>query len=172
MWGEFEDKVDELTMTMVANQVEFNEINGNSFVDHSQGKVGMLLAGARSNLAADRQDVKEKQVVKKELDAQHLDCMTKGKKRISWILGQDMCAIKICAQLLIAQCLDGLDGLRALLIADVMVYKKDTIRPKSLMLRSRSLVPPMTSSCAPMRPLALNSVSLRVPTRSTLAPTV
>ena len=121
MWGEFEDKVDELTMTMVANQVEFNEINGNSFVDHSQGKVGMLLAGAWSNLAADRQDVKEKQVVKKELDAQHLDCMTKGKKRISWIFGQDMCAIKICA---------------------------------------------------PMRPLALNSVSLRVPTRSALAPTV
>ena len=67
MWGEFEDKVDELTMTMVANQVEFNEINGNSFFDHSQGKVGMLLAGAQSNLAADRQDVKEKQVVKKEL---------------------------------------------------------------------------------------------------------
>ena len=30
MWGEFKDKVDELTMTMVANQVEFNEINGNS----------------------------------------------------------------------------------------------------------------------------------------------
>ena len=30
MWGEFEDNVDELTMTMVANQVEFNEINGNS----------------------------------------------------------------------------------------------------------------------------------------------
>ena len=30
MWGEFEDKVDELTMTMVANQVEFNETNGNS----------------------------------------------------------------------------------------------------------------------------------------------
>ena len=131
-------------MTMVANQVEFNEINGNSFVDHSQGKVGMLLAGAWSNLAADRQDVKEKQVVKKELDAQHLDCMTKGKKRISWILGQDMCAIKTCAQL-IAQCLKGLDGLRALLIADVMVYKKDTIRPKSFMLRSRSLVLPMTS---------------------------
>ena len=105
----------------------------------------MLFARARSNVGADRQDVKEKQVVKKELDAQHLDCMTKGKKRISWILGQDMCAIKICAQLLIAQCLDGLDGLRALLIADVMVYKKDTIRPKSLMLRPRSLVPPMTS---------------------------
>ena len=41
----------------------------------------MLLAGARSNLAADRQDVKEKQVVKKELDAQYLDYMTKGKKR-------------------------------------------------------------------------------------------
>ena len=29
MWGEFKDKVDELTMTMVANQVEVNVINGN-----------------------------------------------------------------------------------------------------------------------------------------------
>ena len=46
---------------------------------------------------------------------------------------------------------DGLDGLRALLIADVMVYKKDTIRPKSFMLRSRSLVLPMTSRSVWMR---------------------
>ena len=89
MWGEFEDKVDELTMTMLANQVEIQRDQWQlerttCFVDHSQhsqGKVGRSLAGARPNLAADRQDEKAKQVVKMELDAQYLDYMTEGKKR-------------------------------------------------------------------------------------------
>ena len=54
MWGDFNDKVDELTMTMLANQVEIQRDQWQferptCFVyhsEHSQGKVGRLLAGA------------------------------------------------------------------------------------------------------------------------------
>jgi len=99
MWGEFRDSVDELTMEMMKNQYEFEEIKFNlngqiSMITTSKSRFSQLLSEARSNLAADRGEVKEKNKQKVELDSQYYKYMMKCKKRIAWILGQDMCAIK------------------------------------------------------------------------------
>jgi len=100
LWGEFRDKLDELTMTMLANQVEFGEIKANLNAQIELGtaakaRFGMLLAEARSNMAADREEVKVLQKAKAELDVQYYSFMTECQKRISWILSSDMCGIKV-----------------------------------------------------------------------------
>ena len=99
MWGEFKDQVDELTMEMLKNQIEFEEIRDNlnnqiRLLVKSKGRFQMLLAEARSNMAADRAELKIKYQQKQKLDKQYFAYMTLCKKRIAWILGQDMCAIK------------------------------------------------------------------------------
>merc|ERR1719197_462200 len=58
-------------------------------------RLQMLLAEVRSNLAADRQELKEKQRQKRVLDKQYFAYMDKCFKRIQWIMYQDMCAIKV-----------------------------------------------------------------------------
>jgi hypothetical protein len=99
MWGEFKDKVDELTMEMLKNQMEFEEIKSGlnqqiRMMVKSKARFQMMLAEARANLAADRAELKEKYKQKAQLDKQYFDYMALCKKRIAWILGQDMCAIK------------------------------------------------------------------------------
>ena len=99
MWGEFKDTVDELTMEMLKNQIEFEEIKDNlnnqiRLLVKSKARFQMLLAEARSNMAADRTELKEKYKQKAELNKQYFAYMSLCKKRIAWILGQDMCAIK------------------------------------------------------------------------------
>lgn len=99
MWGEFKDKVDELTMSMMKNEYEFEEIKDNlngqiRMLVKSKARFGQLLAEARANLAADRSELKSKYTQKGVLDKQYFAYMQKCKKRIAWILGQDMCAIK------------------------------------------------------------------------------
>jgi uncharacterized protein YegL len=99
MWGEFKDKVDELTMEMMKNQYEFEEIKENlnsqiRLLVKSKARFQQLLAEARANMAADRAELKEKYHQKEKLDKQYYAYMALCKKRIAWILGQDMCAIK------------------------------------------------------------------------------
>jgi len=100
MWGDYKDKVDELTMDMMRNQMEWEELKFNlnkqlSMLAAAKAKFNMLLAEARSNLAADRAELKEKYRQKKMLNRQYYSYMTKCKKRITWIMYQDMCAIKV-----------------------------------------------------------------------------
>jgi len=99
MWGEYKDKVDELTMEMMKNQVEFEELkmNLNSQIRvlvAAKARFQQLLAEARANLAADRVELKQKYHQKKVLNTQYCDYMAMCKKRIQWIMYQDMCAIK------------------------------------------------------------------------------
>merc|ERR1711937_130179 len=84
---------------MLKNQVEFEEIKANlnqqiRMLVKSKARFQQLLAEARANLAADRAELKEKYRQKGELDKQYYEYRTLCKKRIAWILGQDMCAIK------------------------------------------------------------------------------
>jgi len=100
MWGEFKDQVDELTMIMRKNEYEWMilQMNLNRQIKQLVGqrtKLTMLLAEVRSNLAADRQELKEKQKQKRVLDKQYWAYMDKCFKRIQWIMYQDMCAIKV-----------------------------------------------------------------------------
>jgi len=98
MWGEYKDKVDELTMVMMKNQFEYEELKENlngqiRMLAKSKARFSQMLSEARSNLAADRAEIKTKKQQERELDQQYFKYMAACKKRISWILGQDMCAI-------------------------------------------------------------------------------
>merc|ERR1719446_1535698 len=100
MWGEFKDKVDELTMIMMKNEYEFLELktNLNNQIDMlkaAKARFNQLLGEARANLAADNEELKNKYIQKEELDKQYVKFMAACKKRIDWIFYQDMCAIKI-----------------------------------------------------------------------------
>jgi len=100
MWGEFKDTVDELTMEMMENEMTFEEVKDNfngqiRLLAKSKARFAQLLAEARANLAADRSEMKSKDQQKSKLDRQYYAYMKKCKKRIQWIMYQDMCAIKI-----------------------------------------------------------------------------
>jgi hypothetical protein len=100
MWGEFKDKVDELTMIMMKNEYEFGELKTNlnnqlEMLKSAKARLNQLLGEARANLAADNEELLQKYTQKSELDIQYTKFMAACKKRIDWIFYQDMCAIKI-----------------------------------------------------------------------------
>jgi hypothetical protein len=99
MWGEYKDKVDELTMEMMKNQMEFEELKMNlnnqiRLLVVAKGRFQMLLAEARSNLAGDRIELQQKYTQKHKLNVAYSKYMFACKKRIQWIMYQDMCAVK------------------------------------------------------------------------------
>jgi len=98
MWGDYKDKVDELMMEMNKNEFEWEELKFNlnaqlKVLSSSKGRFSMLLSEARSNMAADREEKKEKEGQKSVLDKDYFAFMKACKKRITWIMYQDMCAI-------------------------------------------------------------------------------
>jgi hypothetical protein len=100
MWGEFKDKVDELTYEMMKNEFEFGELKTNlnsqiTMLTNKKATLNQLLAEARGNLANDREELSQKYTQKETLDLQYVKFMAACKKRIDWIFYQDMCAIKI-----------------------------------------------------------------------------
>jgi hypothetical protein len=100
MWGEYKDNVDQLTMEMMKNQLVFEEMKENlnaqiRMLTVAKARFQQLLAEARANLAADRAEMKEKYKQKAKLNKQYFRYMMQCKKRIQWIMYQDMCAIKV-----------------------------------------------------------------------------
>ena len=98
LWGDYKDKVDELQMEMNKNDFEWEELKFNlndqiKILGGTKARFSIQLAEARSNMAADRAEKKEKEVQKSELDHDYELMMKACKKRISWIFYQDMCAI-------------------------------------------------------------------------------
>jgi len=98
MWGDYKDKVDELMMEMNKNEFEWEELKYNlnaqiKVLSSSKARFSQLLSEARSNMAADRSEKKEKEGQKEELDKDYYSFMKACKKRITWIMYQDMCAI-------------------------------------------------------------------------------
>jgi len=100
LWGEYKDKVDELQMEMNKNEYEWEELKYNlnaqiKGLSSSKARFSMQLAESRSNMAADRSEKKEKEEQKSELDRDYYAFMKACKKRITWIMYQDMCAIVV-----------------------------------------------------------------------------
>jgi len=98
MWGDYKDKVDELTMEMNKNAFMFEELKLTlndqiQILANSKARFSMMLSEARSNLAADREEVKAKQQQKDELDKVYIEEMKKCCERVKWIMFQDMCAL-------------------------------------------------------------------------------
>merc|ERR1719310_934570 len=85
-------------MEMNKNEFEFEELKMNlndqiRVLTGSKARFSMQLSEARSNMAADRSEKTEKEQQKEELDKEYYAFMKACKKRITWIMYQDMCAI-------------------------------------------------------------------------------
>jgi len=98
LWGEYKDKVDELQMEMNKNEFEWEELKYNlnaqiKVLSSSKSRFSMQLSESRSNMAADREEKKVKEEQKQDLDRDYYSFMHSCKKRIAWIMYQDMCAI-------------------------------------------------------------------------------
>lgn len=98
MWGDYKDKVDELTMEMNKNAYLFEELQITlndqiQILTNSKARFAMLLSEARSNLAADREEIKAKNQQKTELEKVYIAEMKKCCERVKWIMFQDMCAL-------------------------------------------------------------------------------
>jgi hypothetical protein len=98
MWGDYKDKVDELTMEMNKNAYLFEELKYTlndqiQLLANSKARFAMMLSEARSNLAADREEVKAKEQQKQDLEKAYIAFMKKCCERVKWIMFQDMCAL-------------------------------------------------------------------------------
>jgi len=98
MWGDYKDKVDELTMEMNKNAFLFEELKITlndqiSILANSKARFSMMLSESRSNLAADREEVKAKEMQKLDVDKAYVDFMKLCCERVKWIMFQDMCAL-------------------------------------------------------------------------------
>jgi len=98
MWGDYKDKVDELTMEMNKNAYLFEELQITlndqiQLLANSKARFAMMLSEARSNLAADREEVKAKDQQKLDLEKAYLAFMKLCCERVKWIMFQDMCAL-------------------------------------------------------------------------------
>merc|ERR1719329_718768 len=107
MWGDYKDKVDELTMEMNKNAYLFEELQITlndqiKILVNSKARFSMLLSEARSNLAADREEVKSKQQQKVELERVYIAEMKKCCERVKWIMFQDMCALIVVRNAVLA----------------------------------------------------------------------
>jgi len=98
MWGDYKDKVDELTMEMNKNAYLFEELKITlndqiQILANSKARFAMMLSESRSNLAADREEVKAKEQQKMDLEKAYLAFMKLCCERVKWIMFQDMCAL-------------------------------------------------------------------------------
>merc|ERR1719420_99308 len=85
-------------MTMNKNRFEYEELKVTlndqiRILGTSKARFSQQLAEARSNLAADREEMKEKNIQKVDLEKDYKEYMHACKVRIEWIMYQDMCAL-------------------------------------------------------------------------------
>jgi len=107
MWGDYKDKVDELTMDMNKNAFLFEELKMElndqiQILANSKARFSMMLSESRSNLAADREEVKAKEMQKINVDKAYIDFMKKCCERVKWIMFQDMCALIVVRNAVLA----------------------------------------------------------------------
>jgi hypothetical protein len=106
MWGKFKDLVDELQAEMDKNEAEFEmlKVNYNSqlgILKNTKAKFIQQLSEATANLNSDREEMKEKEQMRTKLEGEYKAYMSKCKKRLEWIMYQDICAyLKVRATLM------------------------------------------------------------------------
>lgn len=97
MWGKFKDLVDELQATMDKNEFAFNNLKNSlnqqiEVMRNSKARFNIGLNEAVANLAADREEMAQKEAERQVLEKEYKDYMKACKKRIEWIMYQDMCS--------------------------------------------------------------------------------
>ena len=78
MWGEFKDKVNELTMIIMKIEYEFLELKTNlnnqiEMLKTAKARLNQLLTEAQANKDADNEELKQKYGQKVQLDAQYVN---------------------------------------------------------------------------------------------------
>merc|ERR1719359_1515285 len=106
MWGKFKDLVDELQAEMDKNEAAFEALKTDlnqqlEVMRNSKAKFIQELAEATANLNADREEMGEKEEMRLKLEDEYKVYMNKCKKRIEWIMFQDICSyLKVRATLM------------------------------------------------------------------------
>merc|ERR1719463_268247 len=106
MWGKFKDLVDELQAEMDKNAFAFEALKSDlnqqlEVLRNSKAKFIQELAEATANLNADREEMGEKEELRLQLENEYKVYMAKCKKRIEWIMYQDICSyLKVRATLM------------------------------------------------------------------------
>merc|ERR1719482_705524 len=106
MWGKFKDLVDELQHEMDKNAYEFEALKSDlnqqlEVLRNSKAKFIQELSEATANLNADREEMGEKEELRLQLENEYKVYMGKCKKRIEWIMFQDICSyLKVRATLM------------------------------------------------------------------------
>jgi hypothetical protein len=97
LWGSFKDLVDELQAKMDKNAYKWKslEFNLNQQIDvlrNAKARFNMQLNEAVSNMNADREESTEKDEERAQLEQEYHAYMKQCKRRIEWIMYQDICA--------------------------------------------------------------------------------
>merc|ERR1719161_2269216 len=106
MWGKFKDLVDELQAETDKNEFEFNELTANlnaqlDVMRTSKAKFIVELNEAVANLASTQMELAEKEEERIELEKDYKIQMKLCKKRIEWIMFQDICSyLKVRAKVM------------------------------------------------------------------------
>jgi len=97
MWGKFKDLVDELQHEMDKNAFVFEQMKADfnqqlEVMRNSKAKFIQELAEATANLNADREEAGEKEEQRVRLQGEYRVFMAECRKRIEWIMFQDICS--------------------------------------------------------------------------------
>merc|ERR1719428_1982331 len=97
LWGKFKDLVDELQSEMDRRAWEWKELQVNlnqqlEVLRNSKARFILQLNEAVANMNADREEMGEKDEERIELEHEYKVYMKACKKRIEWIMYQDICA--------------------------------------------------------------------------------
>merc|ERR1719238_2183915 len=106
MWGKFKDLVDELQATMDKNEFTFKalkaDLNAQMDVMRShKAKFTLALNEAIANIASTQEEIAAQQQEAAELEKNYKIFMKQCKKKIEWIMFQDICAyLKVRAKVM------------------------------------------------------------------------
>merc|ERR1719181_1091623 len=97
LWGKFKDLVDELQMEMDKNAYEWKMLETNlnqqlEVLRNAKARFILQLNEAVANMNADREEMAEKEDERTTLEHEYTVYMKACKKRIEWIMFQDICA--------------------------------------------------------------------------------
>jgi len=97
LWGKYKDQVDWLQKVMDRNEYKWNELKSNlnqqlEVMRNSKAKFNQQLNEAIANMNADKEEMGEKDDERRELEGEYKKFMAGCRKRIEWIMFQDICA--------------------------------------------------------------------------------
>merc|ERR1719161_3016101 len=97
MWGKFKDLVDELQATMDKNEFQFKELKANlnaqmDVMRAAKAKFTLELNEAIANIASTQEELAGQQQEAATLEKEYKVFMKGCKKKIEWIMFQDICA--------------------------------------------------------------------------------